>query len=90
VLGVPLSFIGILGFGAYILLGYVGLRVGDRARWHLYALAILNAIEIASMAYFSYLEVAVIHAVCSICVFSAAVQVALALLIAFAIRSKRA
>ena len=41
------------------------------------------------MAYFSYLEVAVIHAVCSICVFAAALQVALAFLIAFAIRSMR-
>jgi len=89
VLGVPLSFLGILGFGAYTLLGYIGLRVGERARWYLYALALLNALELASMAYFSYLELAVIHAVCSICVFAAALQVALAFLIAFAMRSKQ-
>jgi len=41
------------------------------------------------MAYFSYLDLAVIHAVCSICVFAAALQVALAFLIAFPIRSKQ-
>ena len=37
------------------------------------------------MACFSYLELAVIHAVCSLCMFSAALNVALGITIVYAI-----
>ncbi|MGB8295049.1 MAG: vitamin K epoxide reductase family protein [Polyangia bacterium] len=87
ILGIPLSFLGILGFGAYVLAAYLGIRSTLGAHWHLYALATWSLFQIASMAYFSYLELTVIHAVCSICVFVLALHVAIAVMIAYAIRT---
>jgi len=85
ILGLPLAFLGVLGFGAYIVLAYVGVRSGPPAHWCLYALLALNLLEVGSMAYFAYLELAVIHAVCSLCMFSAALDVALGIMIVYAI-----
>jgi uncharacterized membrane protein len=90
VLGIPLAFLGAFGFGGYIVLAYVGARAGPGARWHLYALLGLNLLEVASMAYFAYLELAVIHAVCSLCMFSAALDIALGIMIVYAIWTWRA
>ena len=82
ILGIPLSFLGIPGFGGYILAAYLGIRSHQRAHGYLYALATWSLLQIVSMAYFSYLELTVIHAVCSICVFVLALHVAIAVMIA--------
>ena len=84
IFGIPLAFLGILGFGAYLVLACVGTRSRPDRHWYLYALAALNFLEVCSMAYFSYLELEVIHAVCSLCVFSAALNIAVGVMIAHA------
>jgi uncharacterized membrane protein len=86
VFGIPLAFLGTLGFGAYIVLAYLGGRSGPDTRWYLYALLALNLLTVCAMAYFSYLELAVIHAVCSLCMFSAALNIALGIVIVYAMR----
>ena len=85
VFGIPLAFLGILGFGAYIVLVYLGMRSDPGARRYLYALLALNLLAVGSMVYFAYLELAVIHAVCSLCVLSAALNIALGVAIVYAI-----
>jgi uncharacterized membrane protein len=89
IFGIPLSFLGILGFGAYMVLAYVGMRSGPGVHWHLNALLALNLLEVCSMACFSYLELAVIHAVCSLCMFSAILNIALGIMIVYAICTRR-
>ena len=87
ILGIPLAFHGVLGFGAYIVLAWMGVRSNTGAHWYLYALLALNLLEVGAMAYFAYLELAVIHAVCSLCMFSAALDIALGITIVYAIRT---
>jgi uncharacterized membrane protein len=82
IFGIPLAFLGIVGFGAYIALAYAGMRSGPG---HLHALLALNLLTVCSMAYFAYLELAVIHAVCSLCMFSASLNIALGITIVYAI-----
>jgi len=85
IFGIPLAFLGIVGFGAYIALAYGGMRSSPDTHWYLYALLALNLLTVCSMAYFAYLELAVIHAVCSLCMFSAALNIALGITIVYAI-----
>ena len=47
IFGIPLAFLGILGFGAYMVLAYVGMRCGPGAHWYLYALLALNLLRFA-------------------------------------------
>ena len=67
------------------MLAYVGMRSGSGTHWYLYALLAWNLLAVCSMGYFAYLELAVIHAVCSLCMFSAALNVALGIMIVYAI-----
>jgi len=90
IFGIPLALLGVFGFGGYIVLAYVGARSAPGARWYLYALLGLNLLEVGSMACFAYLELAVIHAVCSLCMFSAALDIALGIMIVYAIWTWRA
>jgi len=50
-----------------------------------HALAVLSVVEVGFTSYMAYLQVAVIRAVCSWCMLSAALTVALALLTTYAI-----
>jgi uncharacterized membrane protein len=90
IFGIPLSFLGILGFASYVLFSWLAARSDARRRWYLLALAVLGAIQLIGMAYFSYIELTVIRAVCSICVFSAALHVTVATLIIYVLRSNSA
>jgi uncharacterized membrane protein len=90
VFGVPLSFWGIIGFASYVLFSCLATRSNTNQRRYLGTLAALAALQLSGMAYFSYIELTVIRAVCSICVFSAALHVALAVLILLAIRKASA
>jgi uncharacterized membrane protein len=83
--GVPLAVLGILAFGAYLLLAGLALRSGTVARRILSAMLVLNAVEVGFMAYFAYVQVALIHAVCSLCVFAFALNVAIGILILSAV-----
>ena len=85
--GVPLAFLGILAFGAYLILAGLALRFGSVARRVLSAMLVLNVLEVGFMAYFGYVQVALIHAICSLCVFSAALNVAIGILILCAVLS---
>jgi uncharacterized membrane protein len=84
-LGIPLAFLGILGFAAYMVLAFAGMRRGPQVHRYLYALLALNVVVVSSMAYFAYLQVAIIHAVCSLCMFSAALNVAMGVMTVYAL-----
>ena len=90
VFGIPLSFLGILGFTSYVLFSWLAARSDARRFRYLLALAAFCAIQLTGMAYFSYIELTVIRAVCSICVFSAALHLTLATLIISALRRNSA
>ena len=81
--GVPVSLLGMVGFAVYFGLAVSALRLGLRARPCLHALLALSLLEVAFTSYMAYLQMAVIRAVCSWCMFSAAVTVALALCVIF-------
>jgi len=85
IFGIPLAFLGVLGFGGYLVLAYLGRLSKPGSQWYLYALLALNVLTHCAMAYFSYLELAVIHAVCSLCVFAAVLNVALGVTIVQAV-----
>ncbi len=75
--GIPVSFLGMLGFAAYIGLAVAAWRGG--AHWALLpVLAGLSLIEVGFTAYMAYLQVNVIRAICSWCMLSAAITVVLA------------
>ena len=79
--GVPLAFLGILAFGAYLILAGLALRVGSVVRRVMSAMLALNVLEVGFTAYFGYVQVALIHAICSLCAFAAALNVAIGVLI---------
>jgi uncharacterized membrane protein len=79
--GIPVSLLGMVGFAAYLGLALTALRSTARARTYRYALLLLSLLEVGFTSYMAYLQVAVIRAVCSWCMFSAAVTVALAVLV---------
>ena len=74
-----------LGFTAYLALALIGLRSGASMRGYLHALLVLSVVEVAFTSYMAYLQVAVIRAICSWCMLSAALTVALAVLTIYAI-----
>ena len=86
--GLPVSLLGMLGFAAYVLLALTGLRFSAAARASLHALLALSIVEVTFTSYMAYLQVSVIRTICSWCMFSAAVTVALALLVICAIFGK--
>ncbi len=83
--GVPLAFLGILAFGAYLILAGLALRVDSVVRRVLSVMLVLNVLEVGFMAYFGYVQVALIHAICSLCAFAAALNVAIGILILCAV-----
>jgi uncharacterized membrane protein len=86
--GVPLAFLGILAFGAYLVLAGLALRSGSVARRVLGAMLVLNILEVGFMAYFGYVQVALIHAICSLCAFAAALNVAIGVLTVWALSDR--
>ena len=87
--GLSVSFLGMLGFAAYVLLALTGLGFSAATRGALRALLVLSVVEVTFTSYMAYLQVSVIRAICSWCMFSAAVTVALAALVVSAIRTAR-
>ena len=83
--GVPLAFLGILAFAAYLLLAGLVLWTRSVARGVLGTMLVLNVVEVGFMAYFAYVQVALIHAICSLCAFAAALNVAIGILILSAV-----
>jgi uncharacterized membrane protein len=82
--GIPVSFLGMVGFTAYLALALSALRFGAATRRHLRALQVLSVVEVGFTLYMAYLQVAVIRAICSWCMLSAALTVALAVLVIYA------
>jgi uncharacterized membrane protein len=82
--GIPVALFGILGFAAYIVLSLAGLKANPEARWFWYALLALSGIEFCLTFSMAYLQIAVIHAVCSWCMLSAAITAALTVVIVYA------
>jgi uncharacterized membrane protein len=82
--GLPVSFLGMLGFAASALLALAGLRSSAAMRVSLHALLVLSVVEVTFTSYMAYLQVSVIRAICSWCMFSALVTVALAMLVVYA------
>ena len=83
--GVPLAFLGILAFGAYLILTGLALRPGPVARKILGTMLGLNILEVGFMAYFAYVQIALIQAICSLCAFAAMLNVAIGVLIVCAL-----
>ncbi len=81
--GIPVSLLGMLGFTAYIALALIGLCSGAAAPGYLHGLLVLSIVEVGFTSYMAYLQVAVIRAICSWCMLSAALTVALAALVMF-------
>ena len=72
-LGVPVPYIGVLGYGALIVVAIAGMQPGHaRARWVSVLLLTGATIGLAFSAYLTWLEAAVIHAWCRYCIVSAA------------------
>ena len=86
--GLPVALLGMVGFAAYIVLALTGLRSSAARHEYLHALLVLSVVEVAFTSYMAYLQVLVIRAICSWCMFSAAVTVALAALVMYAIFGK--
>jgi len=78
--GVPASLLGMLGFGVYAALAEAAWRTAAWRMRILAALTLLSAVEVGFTAYLAYLQLNVIRAVCSWCMFSAGITAALALL----------
>jgi uncharacterized membrane protein len=91
IFGIPVSFLGMLGFTAYIALALLGLRSRAATRGYIDALLVLSVVEVGFTSYMAYLQVSVIRAICSWCMFSAVLTVALAGLVVYTVvtRSKR-
>ena len=53
-----------------------------------YVLLALNIVEICSMAYFIYLELTVIHAICSLCMFIALIIAAIGIALVYAVSTR--
>jgi uncharacterized membrane protein len=83
-LGIPVSFLGMMGFSAYIALALIGLRSDVATSWYFKALLVLSVVEVGFTSYMAYLQVAVIRAVCSWCMLSAGLTVVLAALVIYA------
>src|SRR5262249_13214359 len=60
--GVPLAFLGILAFAAYVILAGLARGLGSTARRILTAMLVLNVLGVGFMAYFAYVQMALIHA----------------------------
>jgi uncharacterized membrane protein len=54
-LGIPVSFLGMMGFTAYIALALIGLRSDMATRWHFKALLVLSVVEVGFTSYMAYL-----------------------------------
>ena len=75
---VPVSLLGILGYAAMAIVSVS--RIARRTRWNL--VFWLSAAAVGFSAYLTYLELFIIEAICSWCVASAAIAVAVFLLAA--------
>jgi len=78
VLGIPVAFLGVLGYFAQFVLGLVGLQprfVADR-RVAL-SLAVLATLGFALTLYLTAIELFVLHAICRWCVGSAVIMTAI-------------
>jgi uncharacterized membrane protein len=83
--GIPVSLLGAPGFTAFIVLALAGLRSARARRGCLRALLVLSLLEVGFTSYMAYLQVSVIRAICSWCMLSAAVTVALAAVVIYAV-----
>lgn len=83
-LGLPVSLLGMAGFATYVVLAFVGLWSEGATMWPLWALLALSLVEVTFTLYMGYLQVSVIRAICSWCMLSAGLTLALAGLVAYA------
>jgi len=96
ILGIPLSFLGILGFGAYMLLAgvsmfsktSVGMLSTEASYGCVYVLLALTIVDVCSMTYFIYLELTVIHAICSLCMFIALIIATIGVAVVYAVSTR--
>jgi len=76
--GIPVSLLGVLGYASMVTVSVS--RLGRRTKWNL--LFWLSAAAVGFSAYLTYLELFIIEALCSWCVASAVIAVAVFLLAA--------
>jgi uncharacterized membrane protein len=85
--GLPLGVYGVAFYGLFLILA--GLALARPARALERALALLSAIGVVASAYFLYVQLALIKAVCLYCLASALIAVLLALVAWLLVRSPR-
>jgi uncharacterized membrane protein len=73
--GIPVPVLGLVGYGAMLVLAILGLQAFARARWVAALLLAGGVIAFAFSAYLTYLEAYRIHAWCRWCLGSAAAAV---------------
>lgn len=80
ILGVPVAWVGTLGYGALFAISYAGLLRGEAYPGFLRLLALLSVLGVAFGLYLTYVEVALIGAVCLLCLASFLAIIPLAVL----------
>lgn len=86
IMGIPIPTLGAGAYLLLILLGLLAAREGDRQETYLLALFGVALVGLLFSAYLTYLELFVIKAICSWCVISAVIQLAVFVLAALAWR----
>ena len=86
--GVEVALIGVIGYGALLLVSLASLQAAlTGRRWPAVLLAVLAGGGVAFTVYLTYIELFVIHAICRWCVGSATIIVALFILALLDLRS---
>lgn len=77
IMGIPIPTLGAAAYLLVLGLGAVALRGREPAEWTVLALFGTSLVGLLFSAYLTYLELFVIHAICTWCVVSAVIQVVL-------------
>jgi uncharacterized membrane protein len=86
--GVEVALIGMVGYGALLLVSLVSLQPALAARrWPATTLAVLAGLGVVFTLYLTYIELFALHAICRWCVGSATIIVAIFAVALFDLRS---
>ena len=96
ILGIPLSFFGILGFAAYVVLASVaqlskatvGKLASEATYFCVYMLLALNIVVLCFLTYFVFLQLTVIHAICSLCMIGVALNLGIGMALVYSLSTR--
>ena len=70
ILGIPVSVFGLLGFALFLVISWTAWHKRIDSRMAFQGLALFSGLSLLGIAYFVYLMIFVLEAICSWCVFS--------------------